>query len=116
MVRVRTANDIVLGSIDFYRTSQQELDLKPGQVARDLLVDGPAVQLASLYEELQSAQSAQSLFLSLGSELDALGSNFGASRKQGTSSSGTAVLTVLKLIFQLPKVVLLLLVMERLLL
>jgi len=93
MVRVRTANDIVLGIIDFYRTAQQQLDLQPGQVARDLLVDGPAVQLASLYEELQSVQSAQSLFLSLGSELDALGSNFGASRKQGTASGGTAVLT-----------------------
>jgi hypothetical protein len=93
MVRVRTANDIVLGSIDFYRTAIPQLDLKPGQVARDLLVDGPAVQTASLYEELQSVQSAQSLFLSLGSELDALGSNFGASRKQGTSSGGLAVLT-----------------------
>ncbi len=93
MVRVRTANDIVLGSIDFYRTARQQLDLKPGQVARDLLVDGPAVQLASLYEELQSVQSAQSLFLSLGSELDALASNFGAARKQGTASGGVAVLT-----------------------
>ncbi|MCK9567792.1 baseplate J/gp47 family protein [Candidatus Pacearchaeota archaeon] len=93
MVRVRTANDIVLSIIDYYRTSQQQLDLKPGQVARDLLVDGPAVQLASLYEELQSVQSAQSLFLSMGSELDALGSNFGVSRKQGTASSGIAVLT-----------------------
>jgi hypothetical protein len=93
MVRVRTANDIVLSIIDYYRTAQQQLDLKPGQVARDLLVDGPAVQLASLYEELQSVQSAQSLFLALGSELDALGSNFGVARKQGTASSGIAVLT-----------------------
>jgi hypothetical protein len=93
MARVRTANDIVLGSIDFYRTAQPQLDLQPGQVARDLLIDGPAVQLGSLYEELQSVQSAQSLFLSLGSELDALASNFGASRKQGSPSIGTAILT-----------------------
>ena len=93
MARVRTANDIVLGSIDFLRTAQPQLDLKPGQVARDLLIDGPAVQLGSLYEELQSVQSAQSLFLSLGSELDALASNFGASRKQGSPSIGTAILT-----------------------
>ena len=93
MTRIRTANDIVLGSIDFYRTAQPQLDLQPGQVARDLLVDGPAVQLGSLYEELQSVQSAQSLFLSLGSELDALASNFGASRKQGSPSIGTAILT-----------------------
>ena len=93
MARVRTANDIVLGNLDFYRTAQPQLDLKPGQVARDLLVDGPAVQLASLYEELMGVQSAQSLFLSLGSELDALASNYGMSRKQGSKSSGTAILT-----------------------
>lgn len=93
MVRVRTANEIVESIIDFYRTAEQQLDLKPGQVARDLLVDGPAVQLASLYEELQTVQTAQSLFLSLGSDLDAMASNFGASRKQGTASTGTAVLT-----------------------
>lgn len=93
MARVKTANDIVQEIIDFYRTSEQQLDLKPGQVARDLLVDGPAVQLAGLYEELQSVQAAQSLLLALGSELDALSSNFGAARKQGTSSSGIALLT-----------------------
>lgn len=93
MVRVRTANDLVLGILDFYRTSQPQLDLKPGQVARDLLVDGQAVQLARLYEELLRVQSAQSFMLSLGSELDALGSNWGGSRKQGSRSSGIALLT-----------------------
>jgi hypothetical protein len=93
MARVRTANDIVLGSLDFYRTAQPQLDLKPGQVARDLLIDGPAVQLASLYEELMGVQSAQSLFLALGSELDALASNYGMSRKQGSKANGTALLT-----------------------
>lgn len=93
MVRVRNANELVLSILDFYRTAQPQLDLKPGQVARDLLVDGQAVQLARLYEEIGSVQSAQSLLLSLGSELDALASNFGASRRQGSASSGIALLT-----------------------
>jgi hypothetical protein len=93
MVGVRTAQEIVDGTLDYYRTAQPELDLKPGQVARDLLVDGPAVQLSGLYEELSGVQGAQSLFNSVGSELDALASNFGASRKQGTQSSGKALLT-----------------------
>jgi hypothetical protein len=93
MVRVRTANELVLSILDFYRTALPQLDLKPGQVARDLLVDGQAVQLARLYEEIGRVQSAQSLLLSLGSELDALASNYGASRRQGSNSTGVALLT-----------------------
>jgi hypothetical protein len=93
MVRIRTANDLILSTLDFYRTAQPQLDLKPGQVARDLFVDGQAVQIARLYEELQRVKDAQSLFLSLGSDLDANASNFGASRKQGSKSTGLALLT-----------------------
>jgi len=93
MVRIRTTNDLVLSIIDFYRTAIPELDLKPGQVARDLLVDGQAVQLASIYQELLRIQDAQSLYLSLGSELDAIASNYGAARKQGSKASGIALLT-----------------------
>jgi len=93
MVRIRTANDIILSILDFYRTSQPNLDLKPGQVGRDLLVDGPAVQLSRLYEELLRVQDAQSLFMSLGSELDAAASNYGATRKQGSRASGISLLT-----------------------
>lgn len=93
MVRVRTHNEIVLSIIDYYRTAQPQLDLKPGQVARDILVDGQAAQLARLYEELLRVQDAQSLYLSLGSELDAIISNYGAARKQGSKASGIALLT-----------------------
>lgn len=93
MVRVRNANDLVLSILDFYRVAMPQLDLKPGQVARDLLVDGQAVQLARLYEELSRVQGAQSLLLSLGSELDALSSNFGGGRRQGSKSTGMALLT-----------------------
>lgn len=93
MVRVRTTNEIVLDTLAFYRMAQKQLDLKPGTVARDLFVDGPAVQLAALYEEVLRTQDAQSLFLSLGSELDAIASNYGAARKQGSKASGIAILT-----------------------
>jgi len=93
MVQLRTANDIVLSILDFYRTVIPELDLKPGQVARDILVDGQAVQIARLYEELLRVEGAQSLLLSLGSELDAIASNYGAARRQGSKSTGTALLT-----------------------
>ena len=93
MVRIRTSNDITLSILDFYRTVQPQLDLKPGAVSRDLLVDGQAVQLSLLYEEISRVQSGQSLYYSLGSELDALASNYGAARRQGSKSSGVALLT-----------------------
>lgn len=93
MVQLRTANDIVLSILDFYRTVIPELDLKPGQVARDILVDGQAVQIARLYEELLRVEGGQSLLLSLGSELDAIASNYGAARRQGSKATGIALLT-----------------------
>lgn len=93
MVRIRTVDEIVLSILDYYKNAQPNLDLKPGTVARDLLVDGPAVQIAKLYEELLRVQDAQSLFLSLGQDLEALGANFGGSKKQGSKASGIALLT-----------------------
>jgi len=93
MVRIRSTNDIILSAIDFYRSSVQQLDTKPGTVARDLLIDGPSTQLARLYEELARIRTAQSLRLSLGVDLDKLANNFGASRKQGSTATGTAIFT-----------------------
>lgn len=93
MVRIRTSNDIILSTLDFYRANQPQLDTKPGAVARDLLVDGPATQLARVYEELARIRSSQSLRLSLGIDLDRLASNYGAIRKQGSKASGTGLFT-----------------------
>jgi hypothetical protein len=93
MSKVRTTNDLVLSSIEFHKTTNPELDLKPGQVARDLFIDGPSIEISKLYEELSKVKTAQSLFSSTGSELDAVASNFGETRKQGSKSSGSALLT-----------------------
>jgi hypothetical protein len=93
MVRVRTTNDIILSILDFYRTAIPLLDLKPGQVSRDLFVDGPANQIAALYEELVHIQNKQSIALSVDSDLEALGSNFGLSKRSGSKARGLALLT-----------------------
>ena len=93
MVQIRSLNDIILGSLDFYRTAQPDLDVKPGTVARDLVIDGPAVQISRLYEELALVADSQSLALSIGSDLDLWASNFGAVRKQGSRASLTAIFT-----------------------
>lgn len=69
------------------------LDLKPGQVSRDLFVDGPANQIAALYEELVHIQNKQSIALSSDSDLEALGSNFSLSKRTGSKARGLALLT-----------------------
>jgi hypothetical protein len=92
MVRIRTINDLILSTIDFYRLAVPLMDTKPGTVARDILVDSPSTQAARLYEEIARVSSAQSMRLSVGSDLDKLASNVGAVRKQGSKSSGVALL------------------------
>ncbi len=93
MTRIRTSNEIILALIDFYRTAQPQLDTKPGTVSRDLLIDGFSTQLSRLYEELSRISTLQSLRLAIGSDLDRLASNFGATRKRGSKSSGPVLLT-----------------------
>lgn len=93
MVRIKSQNELVLNLLDFYRIAQPNLDLKPGSVSRDLLVDGPSAQLSKLYSELQRISNLQSLRLSVGTDLDNLGSNYGTSRRKGSKASGPALLT-----------------------
>lgn len=93
MVTIRSSNEIILSLIDFFKLAQPDLDTKPGTVARDLFIDGPASALSILYNELGSVSSQQSLRLVVGSDLDKLGKNFGLGRKQSTPSTGVALLT-----------------------
>lgn len=93
MARILSQNEIILNTLDQYRVSKPSLDTKFGTVARDLLVDGPATQLATLYQELARVRTSQSIRLSFGSDLDKLGQNYGEVRKKGSTSFGTAILT-----------------------
>ena len=93
MVTIRSANEIILSLIDFFKLAQPDLDTKPGTVARDLFIDGPASALSILYNELAGVSSQQSLRLVIGSDLDKLGKNFGMVRKQSTPATGVALLT-----------------------
>lgn len=93
MAIFRSFNDLVISFIEYLRLVQPELDTKPGTVARDLFVDSPAQQLAELYSQLQNISSLQSLFSTSGRDLGRLASNFGVSRKTGTSATGVAIFT-----------------------
>lgn len=93
MTQIRSTNEIILSLIDFFRIAQPLLDTKPGSVARDLVIDGPAAQLSRLYDELNRVSSLQSLRLALGADLDRLAQNFGATRNRGSKATGLALLT-----------------------
>lgn len=93
MVTIRSVNEIIASLVDFFRMAQPDLDTKPGTVARDLFIEGPSAQLSLLYDELQGVSSQQSLRLSIGTDLDKMGKNFGLVRKQSTPSTGVALLT-----------------------
>src|SRR5258708_6462150 len=93
MAVIKSINEIILGFIDFFKTSQPDLDTKPGTVARDLMIDAPSSQIALLYDELAKISNLQSLRLVSGSDLDKLAQNFGASKNNATKSSGVALLT-----------------------
>src|SRR5688572_28287292 len=93
MTRIRSTNELILSSIDFFRVAQPLMDTKPGTVARDLVIDGPSAQLSRLYDELNRVSALQSLRLAIGADLDRLAQNYGAVRKRGSKSTGPALLT-----------------------
>lgn len=93
MATFRTLNDIITSYIEYLRLVQDELDTKPGTVARDVFVDAPSVQIADLYDQLRNISSLQSLFSARGSDLVRLGANYGLQKISGSSATGVAVFT-----------------------
>lgn len=93
MVNIRSANEIILSLIDFYRLAQPNMTTVPGTVSRDLFIEGPAATLSLLYDELSGISNKQSLRLSIGTDLDKLAQNYAVTRKQSTPSTGVALLT-----------------------
>lgn len=93
MVVILSISQIVQKTIESYRTFQPLLDTKPGTVARDLLIDGFAIRLSEVYNELNRVVSAQSIATSVGSDLDKLVSNFGEGRLTAGRALGPAIFT-----------------------
>src|SRR5665213_1684353 len=93
MVKILSVNDIILNMLNLLQLSQPNLDTKPGEVARDLIIDAPSSQIALLYDQLSQVSSQQSLRLVVGSDLDKLAKNYGLTRRQAVAASGVALLT-----------------------
>ena len=93
MAVIRSLNDIIQDALDFYRVAQPDADMIPGTVVRDLFVEAPATQLSLLYGELSGISSQNSLRLTIGTDLDKYGKNFGVVRNSPTYATGVAILT-----------------------
>lgn len=89
----RNFQDVVINLIEYLRLVQPDLDTKPGTVSRDLFIDAPSQQIASLYTELRNISGLQSFFSATGTDLNKLALNYGVRRAQGTASTGVAVFT-----------------------
>jgi uncharacterized phage protein gp47/JayE len=93
MASFKSLEEISLSLANFLRLVQPDLDTKPGSVARDILVDAPASEIAKLYGELRNVSNLQSFSTASGSDLDRLAKNIGLVRGTGSFARGTAVLT-----------------------
>lgn len=93
MANIRSSNELIMFLLDFFRTRVPEADTKPGSVIRDLMIESQANMQAILYEELSKSSTLSSIRLSIGTDLDRLGQNYGALRKAATKSTGIALLT-----------------------
>jgi uncharacterized phage protein gp47/JayE len=69
------------------------MDTKPATVARDLFIDTPSQELATLYATAQSVSNAQSTFSTNGSDLAKLLANYGLKKSSGSAATGVATLT-----------------------
>ena len=93
MVTFKSFNNIVLDMIEQLRLTQPSLDTKPASVARDLMIDLQAQQLASIYEALREISALQSISNVTGIDLTNYASNYGVTRQSGTKAIGTVVFT-----------------------
>lgn len=102
MVTIKSFNNIVLDMLDHLRLVQPNLDIKPASVARDLLVDGQALQVASVYDVAQEIVALQSIANLTGQDLTNFGLNYGVTRRAGTKSYGTVLCTFRSLTADVP--------------
>ena len=89
----KSFGDIVTSMIDYLRLVQNNLDTKPGTVARDLFVDSPSQEIAEVYTQLRNVAHLSSMFSASGKDLDNLAANFGVTRNPGQAAIGVATFT-----------------------
>ena len=84
----KSFNDIVNNIKNNIHDALPDVDTKSGTFIRDVFINPPADQLASLYGELKLIDLSQSILTATGSDLDRLAKNYFVTRKEATKSSG----------------------------
>ena len=90
----RSFNEIVIDLITYVLGKNPKIDISPGQVFRDVLVDGPAAEFENLYAVSDQVKTSQSLlnaeFMST-QDMDNLASNYGIVRKPASPATGNVI-------------------------
>jgi len=89
----RTKDEIIVDLVTNILREQGNADIMPGQVLRDVSVNSNAIEMESIYNQIDRVSTAQSIananFMT-NQELDNLLSNFGIQRRGATKAIGTA--------------------------
>jgi len=90
----RTFNEVVIDLITYALGKNPKIDISPGQVFRDVLVDGPAAEFENLYAVADQVKTSQSLvnaeFMST-QDMDNLASNYGIVRRSPSKATGNII-------------------------
>lgn len=85
---------IVSDIIDNILITNPTVDVKIGEVVRDIFIDVQAFELESLYSVADAASRAQSILTARSQQLDRLGFNFNVQRNNALRSSTTLIIII----------------------
>ena len=86
---IKSFSEVAQSLIASILSKQPNANVTVGTFIRDLLVDVPAGEIASLYTQVLVAQQAQSISQAVGSHLERLLANYALYRRLGTKATGT---------------------------
>lgn len=88
MAVIKSFKDIVNSMLRLLHALRPNVDTSPGTFTRDVIVDAPANELASLYLDFERASNAQSPDLATVTDIEKLGKNFQIRRRGPTKATG----------------------------
>lgn len=94
---IRIFSEIVQSAIDFLVGKRPNASTATGSVIRDVVIESPAQEFSTLYQELAHTQKVQSVKFATDlstDELDALAFNYGMTRLQGVAAAATVTFQV----------------------
>lgn len=88
MAVIKSFRDIVNAMIGFMHSRRPNVDVSPGTLTRDVVIDAPSRELESLYLDLNRTSNAQSPDLANTTDVERLGRNFQLRRRGPLKATG----------------------------